>query len=173
MGEHKPTIRLKCSGVPYRQGFIEVTPAIHEGYVNIETWDINPSVDLESLHWVSLVDLADDDVSSNTEVEMTIVNAKKLATAINDAIDRIENDVATPDCSPVEWRTCDECRSKYILSASWMTALCPECAFQLYGYKNCEHRFESERCVDCGWDGSVSEYVKTLIRGDSSEMGSG
>lgn len=29
---------IKCDSVEYRQGFIEVTPGIHDGCVNIEAW---------------------------------------------------------------------------------------------------------------------------------------
>ena len=169
MNKHKPTIRLKCVGVPYRQGFIEVTPTIHEGHVNIETWNVDPRVDLDGVHWVTTSALPDDKVLSNTEVELTIADAKKLVTAINDAIDRIEDDNSeSNDCSD-KLRTCDECGSTYIASASRMTALCPECAFRLYGYDNCIHRFQSGRCIKCGWDGSVSEYLRQLTDGDSPE----
>lgn len=40
-----------------------------------------------------------------------------------------------------------------------MAALCAECAHQLYGYPACAHAFEDGRCVQCGWDGSVSEFL--------------
>lgn len=40
-----------------------------------------------------------------------------------------------------------------------MAGLCAECAHQLYGYPACAHVFEQGRCVTCGWDGSVSEFL--------------
>jgi len=38
--------RVKCSGVQYRQGWIEVVPNIHAGSVNIEAWSVVPEVDM-------------------------------------------------------------------------------------------------------------------------------
>jgi hypothetical protein len=43
-----------------------------------------------------------------------------------------------------------------------MEALCPECAHRLYGYPECGHEMAGGRCAKCGWDGSVSDYVKGL-----------
>lgn len=51
-------------------------------------------------------------------------------------------------------KDCDECGSKYFADTSKMTALCPECSHMLYGYENCEHRFENGRCVTCYWNGN-------------------
>ncbi len=59
---------------------------------------------------------------------------------------------------------CNECGSEYRLETSQMAALCPECAHWLYGYPNCDHLFQSGRCVRCGWDGSRSRFVRSLIR---------
>lgn len=55
---------------------------------------------------------------------------------------------------------CDECGSTFIAERSAMAGLCAECAHQLYGYPACAHTFENGRCVQCGWDGSVSEFLK-------------
>ncbi len=57
---------------------------------------------------------------------------------------------------------CEECSSLFIKSKSEMVSLCPECSHHLYGYGNCNHKFESGRCVECFWDGSASEYVTKL-----------
>ena len=57
---------------------------------------------------------------------------------------------------------CDECGSKYFQNSSKMAALCPECSHILYGYENCIHNFYNGRCVNCFWDGSVSDYVNSL-----------
>ena len=57
---------------------------------------------------------------------------------------------------------CEECGSKYLASKSKMASLCPECAHVLYGYENCDHVFENGKCALCLWDGSVSEYIKSL-----------
>ena len=58
---------------------------------------------------------------------------------------------------------CDECGSTYRAQNSQVSALCPECAHQLYGYPPCPHRFAAGRCEICGWDGSVSPYLLSLI----------
>jgi hypothetical protein len=57
-------------------------------------------------------------------------------------------------------RCCDECGSDYLAAASQMSSLCPECAHRLYGYTRCDHTFVGGRCSRCGWDGSVSEYLR-------------
>lgn len=59
-------------------------------------------------------------------------------------------------------KKCDECESEYYSDSSSMAALCPECASILYGYPNCQHKFENGRCSICYWDGSKSEYIKIL-----------
>ena len=43
-----------------------------------------------------------------------------------------------------------------------MSNLCPECSHILYGYKNCDHQFENERCIKCFWNGNVSNYIQSL-----------
>ena len=57
---------------------------------------------------------------------------------------------------------CEECGSKYFLRSSKMSNLCPECSHILYGYQNCIHVFQNNRCVNCYWDGSTSEYIRKL-----------
>ncbi len=57
-------------------------------------------------------------------------------------------------------RRCDECQSLYFAESSAMAALCPECAHQLYGYPRCDHDFRGQRCVDCFWAGSASDYLR-------------
>ncbi len=61
-----------------------------------------------------------------------------------------------------EHRICVECLSPYHEGSSRMLELCPECSHHIYGYPNCEHRFENGHCVVCGWNGAVSEYVASL-----------
>jgi predicted RNA-binding Zn-ribbon protein involved in translation (DUF1610 family) len=65
-----------------------------------------------------------------------------------------------------ELNSCNECKSEYFASTSKMNALCPECAHYLYGYENCKHQFEKGRCVNCYWDGSVSDFIKS-VKNDS------
>ena len=58
--------------------------------------------------------------------------------------------------------TCDECESSYFIDSSKMASLCPNCAHKLYGYLNCSHHFTDGVCVECGWNGQESNYVKDL-----------
>ncbi len=55
---------------------------------------------------------------------------------------------------------CDECGSLFLGSATGMAGLCAECAHKLYNYPPCIHAMKDGRCVSCGWDGSVSAFLK-------------
>jgi hypothetical protein len=66
------------------------------------------------------------------------------------------------DADTPEIRCCDECGSAYFAATSPMARLCPECAHWLYGYPRCPHEFERGHCSRCGWDGSVSPYLRGL-----------
>jgi NMD protein affecting ribosome stability and mRNA decay len=66
------------------------------------------------------------------------------------------------DAGQQAMRCCDECGSDYIAAASQMSRMCPECAHWLYAYPRCPHEFELGRCSRCGWDGSVSAYLRSL-----------
>lgn len=57
---------------------------------------------------------------------------------------------------------CDECGSNFAHSTSVMTSLCSQCAHALYKSPVCQHRFVEERCTLCLWDGSVSDYVRSI-----------
>jgi predicted RNA-binding Zn-ribbon protein involved in translation (DUF1610 family) len=59
-------------------------------------------------------------------------------------------------------KNCDECGSTFFADKSEMERLCPNCSHFIYGYPNCDHRFENDRCKICGWDGSLSTYVQQL-----------
>ncbi|MFV0540945.1 MAG: hypothetical protein ACK5MZ_06865 [Aestuariibaculum sp.] len=61
-------------------------------------------------------------------------------------------------------KKCDECESEYYSNTSEMDALCPNCAFYLYGYNNCEHSLEKGKCIKCFWDGSISKFIKILMK---------
>jgi len=43
-----------------------------------------------------------------------------------------------------------------------MKSLCPECSHILYGYQNCEHIFENNRCKKCYWNGNYSTFIGKL-----------
>jgi len=54
---------------------------------------------------------------------------------------------------------CIECESDYFKGSSQMMELCPNCAHKLYGYPNCEHKFEKGNCLKCGWNGESSIFL--------------
>jgi predicted RNA-binding Zn-ribbon protein involved in translation (DUF1610 family) len=62
----------------------------------------------------------------------------------------------------IEISKCNECNSNFKKGSSEMMALCPECSHYLYEYENCAHEMEQGVCKKCLWDGSVSEYVKSV-----------
>ena len=41
--------------------------------------------------------------------------------------------------------------------------ICPECASVLYRYEKCQHVFKDGRCIKCLWDGSRSDYIKSMM----------
>ncbi len=65
---------------------------------------------------------------------------------------------------------CDECGSGFILQASKMKNLCPECSHWLYAHPACDHEFKEGRCSECGWNGNSTAYIEKLKRkaGESS-----
>ena len=67
-----------------------------------------------------------------------------------------------PPVQELPTRICDECGSNFFPPASIMDGLCPECEHHIYGYENCDHNIVGVSCEKCGWDGSVSDYVKSL-----------
>jgi hypothetical protein len=74
--------RLKCDSIDYRQGFIEVIPAIHDGCINIETWQIDPHTNLSNAKWVDDISILDSSSIANTELELTATQARNLAAAL-------------------------------------------------------------------------------------------
>ena len=71
----------------------------------------------------------------------------------------------------LDTKTCEECGSMFLSKKSRMDSLCPECAHLLYGYEPCRHTFVSGRCSSCHWDGSVSEYCRTIQKKDRTVEG--
>lgn len=66
-----------------------------------------------------------------------------------------------------ELQTCEECKSEYFAHASKLSNLCPQCSHILYGYNNCDHEFENDRCKKCYWNGNASDYIKSLKKVNS------
>ncbi|MEM1177744.1 MAG: hypothetical protein AAGM22_05335 [Acidobacteriota bacterium] len=107
MTTHEP-IRLKYASNPERQGFIELTPGIHPGCVNVETWHLGAESDLTGASWVT--DLSDTAPQlGNTEIELSVHEARRLAQALRaDAVRRADSTAGDPlfqvDCTSIEYR---------------------------------------------------------------------
>lgn len=83
--------RLKCESVPYRKGFVEVTPSIHDGCVNIETWEVHAEASLEDAEWMDDPSIPDPSVIANCEFELTALEARNLAEALLTASQSVED----------------------------------------------------------------------------------
>ena len=78
---------IKANTINYRKGFIEVIKNIHEGCINIETWNIHPDKDIET---ISLGDgkLSDDDVVGVTEIELSLSEARALISLLEHTLEK-------------------------------------------------------------------------------------
>lgn len=85
-----PRQLIKCTDIPYRQGFVEVMN-VHKNHVNLEIWNVGADLDLGPLS-VNLETLPDDAVQSNTEIELSLSQAKQLVDWLQSAIAKAEND---------------------------------------------------------------------------------
>ena len=81
--------KIKCNDIAYRQGFIEVAAGIHARHINLEVWNVHPDVDLtdKSLDSTSIPDEA---CVANTEIELSLSQAKALVDDLRAAIYQIE-----------------------------------------------------------------------------------
>lgn len=86
MSELKP-FRIKCMTIPYRKGFIELTPGIHEGCINLEIWEINAESDIDDCSWVDDESFDDSEVTANCEIELSLAEAQMLAEMIQRGVD--------------------------------------------------------------------------------------
>lgn len=76
---------FKCNEIRYRKGFIEVVGGIHDGCINLETWGIHPDVDISSIDRPGQTS-SDDEITGNTELEMSVETAEALVKALQAAI---------------------------------------------------------------------------------------
>ena len=74
--------RIKCTAINYRQGFIEVTGGIHTSCINLEAWNVDANCELSNVSWVDDELLKDSHVGSNTELELTVDQARNLGKAL-------------------------------------------------------------------------------------------
>jgi hypothetical protein len=82
------SFRTACNSVSYRRGLIEVVGAIHPACVNLETWQV-------AAEWPDALDasseLPEHAIDANTELELTIAQARDLAAALLRAAELAES----------------------------------------------------------------------------------
>jgi hypothetical protein len=80
-----PPRKLQCDGVAYRKGVVEVVPAIHPGFVNLEAWQMHPDASMSKATGSSGDALPDGEVTGNVELELSPSEARRLGEALLDA----------------------------------------------------------------------------------------
>jgi len=84
-----PPTRIRTNTVPYRKGFVEVTPCIHKGHVNLESWEVHAEVEISEHEWVTGLD-SDEAIIANIEMEFSPSDARKLGNALLKAAEEAE-----------------------------------------------------------------------------------
>jgi len=82
--------KIKCDNIDYRKGYVEVGSGIHDGYINIEMWDISPEADLKNTD-IDDENFQDNYIQGNTEIEMSISEANDLVSRLKKAISEVES----------------------------------------------------------------------------------
>lgn len=77
--------KIRVNDVRYRQGFLEITANIHPGHINIETWQIHPDLDISNKQFDDEA-ITDGSLAANTEVELSVEQAKALIARLEAAI---------------------------------------------------------------------------------------
>ena len=80
---------VRCSGIPYRQGILEVRHDIHPGFVNLECWMLDPAIDINRLE-PAAAELPDSAVIANSELELSLAQARELVRLLQAAIRMVE-----------------------------------------------------------------------------------
>ena len=78
-------IRICCNNVTYRKGAVEVRPNIHEGFVNLEIWNVAPDIDISRAR-SDLGMLPEGAVTANTEIELNTSEAELLIRLLQEAV---------------------------------------------------------------------------------------
>ena len=81
--------KIRCNGVAYRQGFLEVTSGIHPRHINLEVWNVHPDTDLANRAFDD-AEIPDEAIVANTEIELNVQQAKALIAALQASIDATE-----------------------------------------------------------------------------------
>ncbi len=81
--------KIKCNNVEYRKGFIEVIPNIHDGCINIETWDVHVDIDITNIE-LEDENFPEEGITNNTEIEMNVNEAEELVRRLKVAIAKVK-----------------------------------------------------------------------------------
>lgn len=73
---------IKCTGVSYRQGFVEVVVGIHPKHINLETWSVSSDAKLTGTPG----SLPEGSITANTELELDLKQARALIAALEAAV---------------------------------------------------------------------------------------
>lgn len=82
-------VRVMCDSISYRKGYIDVSPEIHEGCVNLEVTNIHPEVDIFNVD-IGEDEIADETFTGNTEIELSVENAEELVRVLQEAISKVK-----------------------------------------------------------------------------------
>ncbi|MGE0624570.1 MAG: hypothetical protein AB7I04_14270 [Pseudomonadales bacterium] len=80
---------VRCNGIPYRQGILEVRHDMHPGFINLECWMLDPAIDITRLE-PAAAELPDSAVIANTELELSLAQAGELVRLLQEAIRMVE-----------------------------------------------------------------------------------
>ena len=83
-------LKFRCDTIDYRKGFIEITPGIHGGCVNLECWQIQNDLDISGM---DLLDqrISDEAITANVELELSLETAEAIVTALQNAIHAVRS----------------------------------------------------------------------------------
>ncbi|MDO8330512.1 MAG: hypothetical protein Q7T36_08590 [Fluviicoccus sp.] len=81
--------KIRCNGIRYRQGFIEVVSGIHPGHINVEVWNIHPDWCISDKSFDDH-GLGDEAFGANVELELNMEQARALIEQLEACIRRIE-----------------------------------------------------------------------------------
>lgn len=84
--------KIRCNGVRYRQGFLEVLPNVHPEHINLEIWNIHPERDISTVSLES-ASISDDSIIANAEIELSLQQANALVEMLQVAIQKVKDKV--------------------------------------------------------------------------------
>lgn len=84
--------KIRCNGVRYRQGFLEVLPNVHSEHINLEIWNIHPERDISTVSLES-ASISDDSIIANAEIELSLQQANALVEMLQVAIQKVKDKV--------------------------------------------------------------------------------